>query len=63
MVTMKNKRHSADYDPLDRFVIPDLRNDIEIAKTRINALNACAPEVRAQFAYDVALGVKRQKSP
>lgn len=61
VVALKNKRQIADYDPLERFVISDVRNDLEIAERAILNFDRAAPQERARFAFFVALEAKRQK--
>lgn len=55
VISLKNKRQSADYDPLDRFAISDVRNDLDIAETALDGLDRATPQERTRFAFFVSL--------
>ena len=61
IVTMKNKRHDADYDPLKKFVISEVQNDLGIAAAALNGFDSIDAPQRARFAFFVALDAKRPK--
>lgn len=61
-VTMKNKRHTADYDPLEQFAISEVQNDFALAVAAIDAFDQVDPAERARFAYFAAFEAKKSRS-
>ncbi|WP_300056506.1 hypothetical protein [uncultured Roseobacter sp.] len=55
VITQKNKRSLADYDPLERFSISVIKNDIETCETRLKEFWSVSIARRAEFARYVAL--------
>jgi uncharacterized protein (UPF0332 family) len=62
IITLKNKRHDADYDPLAKFAISEVENDLRLARAALTGFENAAPLERARFAYFVALEGKRGKA-
>ncbi len=59
IISMKNKRHRADYDPLEKFSISDVKNDLSRAVAALDALDRVDPAEQARFAYFVAIDGKK----
>lgn len=59
LVSLKNKREEADYDPLETFAIREVKKDLQITETRLAAFWAADPAERAAFAF--ILGLRRGK--
>ncbi|WP_284165243.1 hypothetical protein [Frigidibacter sp. SD6-1] len=54
-IELKNKRESADYDPLDKFAVSIVRNDLEKVESRLQAFWKADSAERAAFACFVGL--------
>jgi len=54
LVNFKNKREDADYDPLARFEIHEVVNDIDIVESAISGFDDCDSSSRRMFALFVA---------
>jgi hypothetical protein len=54
-IELKNKRESADYDPLDKLSISIVRNDLEKVESRLQDFWKADPAERAAFACHVGL--------
>jgi hypothetical protein len=54
-VTLQDRRHDADYDPLSRFSKSDVVADIDRAETAIITFNAVVPRDRRAFCAWVLL--------
>ena len=59
LVTFKNKRQIADYDPIAKFEISIVKNDWSIANSVLTDFNSVTPEEQARFAFFVALRGRR----
>ncbi len=53
-VSFKDKRERADYDPVSKMVMSEVRNDIEIVETVLARFDSCPEEHRFCFAVFVA---------
>jgi len=61
LITLKNKRHDADYDPLKKFALSEVRNDIAQTRTVLEAFSRVEGLQKARFAYFIVLDGKRAK--
>ncbi len=53
--SMKTKREEADYDPLEKFSVSRVKNDLEVTETRLRDFWAGPAAERAAFAFMVGL--------
>lgn len=61
LISMKNKRALADYDPLEQFELSAVANDLRLAESAITGFRCLDPTERSRFAIFVALETKRTK--
>lgn len=61
IIGLKNKRHDADYDPLAKFAISEVENDLNLTQAALAGFSSCDPQERARFAFFVALDGRRGK--
>ena len=54
-VAMKNKRHKADYHPLERFNRSAVQNELTNTKNALKEFRSVTQAERARFAYFVSL--------
>jgi hypothetical protein len=62
LITMKNKRHQADYDPLEKFAISDVENDLSLARSALTGFDKVVAAERARFAYFASLDGKKLRT-
>lgn len=55
LISLKNKRQAADYDPLAKFSISSVRNDLALAESALEAFWRAEQIDRARFAFFVSL--------
>ncbi|MEO0403121.1 MAG: hypothetical protein AAF214_12160, partial [Pseudomonadota bacterium] len=61
LAKFKLKREQADYNPLEKFAISEVRTDIETVETHMKKFDGLNPVERSRFAYFVCLKVSRGK--
>ncbi len=54
-VTMKNKREAADYNPLEKFAVSVVRNDLETTETFLEKFWSADPQERTAFSCFIGL--------
>ena len=62
IIAFKNKRQSADYDPLQKQTISLARNDLNMVKKVLDDLSKVAPDELTRFAYFVSLRGRKRDS-
>lgn len=55
VVVLKNKRQDADYDPLSRFKISAVQNDVKLVRELLDEFNKAEFAEQSRFAYFVSL--------
>ncbi len=59
IISLKNKRQKADYDPLSTFKRSSVESDIRLVQSVLSAFQAADPLERVRFAYYASLRNKR----
>jgi hypothetical protein len=62
-VSMKNKREEADYEPLAKFKISDVRNNINAVETALQQFDECDLSTRQAFATFVGVRGATRSTP
>lgn len=55
IVVMRNKREAADYDPLQKFAISVVENDVQAVSAALSGFEIADPVEKNRFAYFVSL--------
>lgn len=60
LISLKNKRHRADYDPLSKWSISEVENDLEAVTKIMSDYEMTDPAERVRFAYFISIKSNRK---